>query len=128
MSVTHSTAVRSVLADALDNYLNTTGSAEAGAQLILRDSTTDVVVFQLGNPAFGAAASGVITGSGLPIEAQADADGDVDNFRIVDRDGVAVVSGSVTSIGMGGDVEVSNTNIADNQDCSLDQLTYTAAA
>lgn len=127
MAITHSSAVRSVLADAFDNYINTTGTTNAGALLRLRDSSTVIVEFELDNPAFGAAAAGVISGAGLPITAQAEAAGEVDNFVITDRDEATVLSGSVTGVGGGGDIEVTNINIALNQDCSLDALTYTAA-
>lgn len=127
MAITHSSAVRSVLADAFDAYINTTGSTNPGALLQLKDAGLVVVEFELDNPAFGAAAAGVISGAGLPITAQAEAAGDVDNFVITDRDEATVLSGSVTGVGGGGDIEVTNINIALNQDCSLDSLTYTAA-
>lgn len=124
MSITHSAAIRSAMADAVDNYINTTGGGTA--KLRLRDDTTTIVDFDLQNPAFGAAASGVLTLEGTPISAQAVASGDVDGFQILDRGGTAVISGSVTATGGGGDIEVTNTNIAEDQDCSLDSLTYTA--
>jgi hypothetical protein len=34
----------------------------------------------------------------------------------------------VTATGMGGDIEVTNTNVANGQDCSLESLTYEAPA
>lgn len=128
MAVTHATALRSVLADAVDNYLNTTGSADASADLVIRASTTILVTFVLANPAFGAAASGVITLAGVPISATAGATGTADNFIIRDRDNASAVLGSVTATGGGGDITVSNTSITNGQSCSLDSLTYTAPA
>lgn len=128
MAVTHATALRSVLADAVDNYLNTTGSADASADLVIRASTTILVTFVLQNPAFGAAASGVITAAGTPIAATAGASGTADNFIIRDRDNANAILGSVTATGGGGDITVSNTSIANGQNCSLDALTYTAPA
>lgn len=126
MTVTHATALRTVLADAVDNYINTTGGGTAS--IVLRDSTTDIVSFALANPAFGAASSGVITLASTPIAATAGASGDVDNGEINDRAGAMAVACSVSGSGGGGDIEVSNTNIANGQDCSLDSLTYTAPA
>lgn len=123
MAVTHVTALRSVLADAVDTYINT----GAGTAVVrLRDGTTTIVDFPLQNPAFGAAASGVITLNGTPIDAQAVAGGDVDNAQILDRGSALAVSCSVTATGGGGDIEVTNVNIALDQDCSLTSLTYTA--
>lgn len=125
MSITHVTALRNTLADAVDAAINT-GSGTA--TLTLRDSTSVLATFNLQNPAFGAAAGGVITLEGVPITTNATAAGDADNFQILDRDGTLLVSGSVTGSGGGGDIEVSNINIASGQLCSLDSLTYTAPA
>ncbi len=128
MTIAHLTAVRNVLADAVDNYINTTGGGTA--KLRIRDGSTTIVDFDLANPAFGAAASGVITVSGsLPIAAVAVASGEVDGFQLLARDGTSVVvSGTVTATGGGGDIEVTNINVASGQDCELDSLTYTAPA
>lgn len=125
MSLTHATALRSTLADAVDAAINTGSGA---AKLRLRDGATTIVDFELQNPAFGNAAAGVITLEGVPIAAEAGAAGELDNFQILDRDGGVVLSGSVSGSGMGGDIEVSNINVADEQECSLDSLTYTAPA
>jgi len=126
MAVTHVTALRNVLADAVDNYINTTGSTDAGGDLVIRASTTILVTFPFGNPAFGAASGGVITLNGTPIAATASAAGTADNALLRDRDNAQALACSVTGVGGGGDIEVSNTNIASGQDCPLDNLTYTA--
>lgn len=128
MAVTHATALRSVLADAVDNYINTTGSADASGDLVVRATTTILVTFVLSNPAFGAASSGVLTGTSLPKTADAGAAGTADNFIIRDRDNASAILGSVTGVGGGGDIEISSTTIANGQACSLDTLTYTAPA
>ncbi|RAI34519.1 hypothetical protein [Rhodoplanes serenus] len=124
MAVTHDTALRSALADAVDARINT---GSGSAKVRLRASTTTVVEFALANPAFGDAASGVVTLAGVPIEATATATGVVDNAQIIDRAGVAALACSVTAIGGGGDIEVSNVNIAVGQACTLESLTYAAS-
>lgn len=126
MAVTHVTALRNTLADAVDNYLNTTGSADAGGDLVIRDSTSVLVTFAFANPAFGAASSGVITLASVPIAATAGAAGTADNAQLRDRANAAAIDCSVTATGGGGDIEVSNTSIASGQSCSLTSLTYTA--
>lgn len=128
MSIMHAAGVR-------NNLANVTGDAHdvgAGtAVLELRDGADIIVSFPLPNPAFDTApatAAGTITLLGVPIEVQAiDASAAVDNFVTRDRAGTIVLSGSVTAVGMGGDIEVTNPNIATGQDCSLESLTYTAA-
>jgi hypothetical protein len=123
MSITHVTAVRNALADVIAAAV-ANGSAHA-ARLVIRQGTTTVVTFDLASTPFGAASSGIISANSLPIETLAEANGSaVDNFRLEDKDGGLVLSGSVTATGMGGDVEVTNTNIALNQDCSLESLSY----
>lgn len=125
MSVTHDTAMRNTLADAVDNRINTGAGT---AKLRLRASTTTIVDFDLSDPAFGSASSGTITLNSVPIAATAAASGVVDNAQLLDQDGVAAVACSVTGTGGGGDIEVSNPNIASGQDCSLESLTYSAPA
>lgn len=126
MSITHAMALRSAIADLVDSYVN---AGSGTAKLRIRDGSTTVVDFDLDDPAFGAASSGIITLASTPIAAQAAAAGaEVDNFHLLDKDGTVVLSGSVTATGGGGDIEVTNTNIAQDQDCELDSLTYTAPA
>jgi len=126
MTVTHATTTRDALANQIDALVNTGAGT---AVLRIRQSTTAVVNFNLQNPAFGDASSGVITLNGVPIVANAVAAGAaVDNFQLLDRGGAVVLSGSVTATGGGGDIEVTNTNIASGQECSLESLTYTAPA
>jgi hypothetical protein len=118
-----------VIADAVDNYLNTTGSTDAAADLMIETSgDSELVRFVLSNPAFGNAASGVITGASLPKNATAGATGTAAKGALQDRDNADAVLFSVTASGGGGDVIASNTSINNGQSCSLDTLTYTAPA
>lgn len=126
MAVTTATALRNVLADAVNNYINTTGAGTA--QTVLLESAVTVVAFDEENPAFGAASGGTITLEGTPIAAAAVAAGEVDNAILTDRNGDMALACSVTATGMGGDITVNNVNIANGQVCSLESLTYTAPA
>lgn len=125
MSLTHVTALRNTLADAVDAAIN---SGAGTAVLEILDGATLLVSFNLQNPAFGAAASGIITLQGTTISATAGASGTADGFQIKDRDGTVLISGAVTATGGGGDIEVTNTNIASGQACDLDSLTYETCA
>lgn len=126
MAITHTTAIRNLLATVIKDAV-VVGSAQE-AKLNIRDGSTLVVSFDLDPTPFGAASGGVITANSLPIDAVAVAsEPAVDNFQLLDQAGTLVLSGSVTAVGMGGDIEVTNTNIANGQDCSLESLTYEAA-
>lgn len=125
MAVTHAAGVRDDLATVVRSA-HDVGSGAAVLQI--RESTTVIIEFPLGDPAFGAPASAIIALNGTPIEVNAeDSSAGVDNFVTRDKDGTQVLAGSVTAVGMGGDIEVTNINIADLQDCSIDSLTYEAA-
>lgn len=123
MAITHATATRNAIADAVDDQVN---SGSGTAKLRLRDGTTTIVDFDLSNPAFGNASDGDIDLNGTPISGTAAATGVVDGFQLLDRDGGVVLSGTVTATSGGGDIEVTNTNVASGQDCSLTSLTYSA--
>jgi hypothetical protein len=125
MAVTHDATVRNAIADAVDDQVNS-GSTDATGDLILRASTTTLVTIPFQNPAFGSAASGVITLAGVPLTAAATAGGTADNFIIRNRDNNSKISGSVTATGGGGDMTIDNTNIANSQNVQLNSLTWTA--
>ncbi len=124
MSATHGSTTRSALANKVDDLVNTgSGTAKVRA----RDGSSTIVDFDLSDPAFGDASGPTITLNDTPIDGAAGADGDLDNFQILDKNGTMVVAGSITGSGGGGDIEVSNTNIATGQASTLDSLTYTAS-
>lgn len=127
MAITHVTAVRNSLATVVKDAV-AAGSAHA-ARLVIRESTTTIVSFDLASTPFGSPSSGTIAANALPVNTNAVAAATaVDNFRLENKDGGLVLSGTVTAVGMGGDVEVTNPNIANGQDCSLEALSYEAAA
>lgn len=113
------TAVRNSLADQYDSLVSTgagtatvtirTGAAPGPNAAA---SGTLLATFSLQNPAFGAAATGVITLQGVPISATAAATGTAGHCRIHDRDGTVVGEGTVTATGGGGDVELASTSIS----------------
>lgn len=123
MTITHLEALRNNIANVVDDHVNT-GAGTAVLQL--RASTTVLVEFDLSNPAFGASALGVITLNSTPIAATGEAAGNADNFQLVNRNGDVSIAGSVTGVGGGGDIEVTNVNIAIGQDCELQSFSYAA--
>ncbi len=125
MALTHATAVRTTLADAVDALVNT-GSGTA--VLRLRDSTTVLVSFSLQNPAFGNGSSGTISITGAPLTATIASSGTVDGFQVLDRDGTVIFSGSVTATGGGGDIEMADTTLVVTEAAKLDSFTYNASA
>lgn len=127
MAISHSTSARNAMADSVDDTVNA-GTTDAGGDFVIIESAgpTDLVSMILQDPAFGAAASGVITLAGTPLSNTADATGTADKFELRDRDNGLVVDGTVTATGGGGDVEIDNTSIASGQTVELTSLTWTA--
>lgn len=126
MTITHITALRSALAETVRSAIN--GGA-SNSSLVLRDGSTTAVTFDIGATPFGAASSGIITLGGVPIDQAASASvTELDNFQLKDGDGTTQITGSITAVGMGGDIEVTNVNVANGQDCTLESMTYEAPA
>ncbi len=127
MALTHVTAVRNTLA----NAITTAVDAGAGTAVMrIEDSTgpTTLVDFNLQDPSYGAAAGGTITLNGTPIGATASGTGTADRFLVLSQGGSEVFRGTVTGSGGGGDIEVDNPNIVSGQTASLDSHTYSSSA
>lgn len=75
--------------------------------------------------AFGAAASAVLTASAV-ASVTAAAAGVAGYYRINTSAGTAVTQGTITATGGGGDMLLTNTNIASGQTCNFTSLTITA--
>lgn len=127
MAITHPTAARNALADEIDALVNT-GSTDAQGDFVILDDTTDLIEFELSDPAFGAAAGGTITLAGTPKSATAGATGTADKFEVRNKDNTVIYTGTVTGDGGGGDVEIDNTSVASGQSAELTSHSYTAPA
>lgn len=127
MAITHATSVRNSLATQVANAVDA-GTTNPNGQLIFQTSANaEVATINFSATAFGAPSSGVITAATMTDDTNATG-GTVDNFKIVDRDGNTVVSGTVTATGGGGDIELSSTTIGAGDTVSVTSLTYAASA
>lgn len=102
-----------------------TGSQPASAN----DAATGTVLatLTLGDPAFGAAASGVATANAIAA-VTGSAAGTAGWFRAKDSDGNTVIDGSVTATGGGGDMELNTTTISVGVDVEVTAWTVTMPA
>lgn len=85
---------------------------------------TALAVITLPAPAFGASSSGVVSLSGTWQDLSADATGTADYFRIVTNGG-AVIQGTVTATGGGGDLTLSSTSLQAGGAVSITSFTLT---
>lgn len=127
MALTHTSAVRTALADKIDDYVNT-GAGTSKCQIATSSAfTTLLAEFDLSNPAFGAAVAGVITLASVPkTDSSANNTGTAANGRIIDRDGTEIVRGTVGTSGT--DWIIDNVSIVSGQTVILNSLTWTAPA
>lgn len=126
------TAWRNLAADGVDLIDVGTGTAK----LQLRSGTppaaltdpaagTLLAEFDLPNPAFGAAATGVATANAIAATTGLAA-GDVGHFRVLDRDGAVVQdSGSVGTTGSGQELELNTITISTGVDVEVTSWTVT---
>ena len=73
---------------------------------------TLLATFTLADPSFGAPATGVITLAGTPLTASGVAAGTAGWFRASDNSGDAVMDGTVSATGGGGNLELNTTTVS----------------
>ncbi len=105
MAIAYSTTLRNTQLDAIDTAVN----AGTGAGLLrIYDgtrpatggtATTLLAELTMSDPAFGAAAAGVLTASAITSDTSANATGTATWFRLVDSDANFVVDGDVGTSG-----------------------------
>ena len=120
MAVTHLAATRNGIADYVVDQLNS-GSLIFYAA----DGTTEVATLTFGNPAFGAASSGVATANSITSDTNATG-GTTTIANLVTSGDSEIVECSVSSTGGGGDIELSSNVIGAGDTVSISSLTYTA--
>jgi hypothetical protein len=118
------TTMRDGLANAFDDVVNTGG----GTATFKLETSGDVEVasFDLQNPAFGAASTGVITLAGVPLQDTSAAGGTVAQASMYNR-GATKVCESVAATS-GQEVTVSSTTVGVGETVTLTALTVTVPA
>jgi len=118
------TALRNVLADAIDNEINT----GAGTATFVFETSGDVEVatIDLQNPAFGAAAAGVITLLGVPLSDTSATGGTTVQASVFDRDTTKQFELTVGTSGT--EIIISSTVIGATDQVDLTALTITVPA
>lgn len=112
MAITLSTAGKNAALDAIDALINT--GAGTAVMEILTASDVEVATINLNNPAFDAASNNNMAISVSPEIKDSSATGNVTNvskFRIKDRDGNVVITGTLAADGSG-DINLNTTLIA----------------
>ncbi|MCA9367967.1 hypothetical protein KC887_06955 [Candidatus Kaiserbacteria bacterium] len=125
MALTHVTAVRNALADAINTAVN--AGSGAGQLVIMTSGDVEVATLTMSDPAFGAASSGAITANAITSDTSATG-GTAALFKVQDSDANEVYRGTVTATGGGGDLELSSLAIGSGDTVAVSSLVYTASA
>jgi hypothetical protein len=120
MAVTHTTAVRTIITDAVTATIGTSGKL-----VFLTAGSVVVATLPFSATAFGAAASGVATANAITSDTNA-VGGTITKAEFQTSGSVAKVLCSCTATGGGGDIELSSVIISAGQTVSVSALTYTA--
>lgn len=134
MATRISTAARNAMASAVADLLD--GGSGAG-YIELRTgsqpanpgtsaSGTLLATLTLSDPAFGSPSTGVVTAAAITGDASADATGTAGWFRAYDSSDAAVIDGSVSGSGGGGDMILSSTSIVAGGTVDITSWTITA--
>lgn len=118
------TALRNILADAIDTEINT----GAGTATLIFETSGDVEVatIDLQNPAFGAAAAGVITLAGVTLSDTSATGGTTVQASIEDRDGTKQLEMTVGTSAT--EIIISSTVVAATDQVDVTALTLTVPA
>ncbi len=109
MTLNASLALRKCLLDGVETFMNDTGTAT----LVIRQTNLVLVTFSLAALPFAAAVSDSIIITTPPITNAALAVvGNANNFQLKSEAGVLGLSGTVSGVGGGGDVEVPSVIVA----------------
>ena len=123
MAVTHPAAVRNTIADTVVDLID--AGAGAGTLEIQTGGSVEVATLTFSDPAFGNAAAGVATAAAITSDTNATG-GTAAQFVIQDSNSTAVINGSVTATGGGGDIQLSSVAIGAGDTVQITSLTYTA--
>lgn len=126
MAVTHTTTVRNGLADYVVDLVDAGTGDASGDLVILTSGDSPVATLTFANPAFGAASGGTATANAIASDTNA-AGGTAAKFTVRDRDNTTIFSGSVTTVGGGGDIELSSVVIGPGDTLAISSFTYTAS-
>jgi len=121
MAVTLPTATRNALADNIDDLVN--AGAGAGKLKLYTAADALLVTITLQDPAFGAAAAGVITLAGVPLSGTASGTGTATYGTLTDSNDVERLRATV-----GAEITIDNAALVSGQTVNVTAVTVTMPA
>ena len=127
MAITLEDTSRNASVDARVDQIDVGAGANGQVKIIDQDGTTVLCTVDLPNPCFGDSAAGTATANAIS-DATASASGTATTYEVFDADGNKLWSGTITATGGGGDMTITNTNIANGDTVSIDSWTHSQPA
>lgn len=124
MAVTHSSTVRTDVADFITAKLDVGG---AGTLEFQSAGSTEIATLTFATTAFGAASGPTATANSITDDSSATG-GTITKAVLKTNGGSTIVACSVTSSGGGGDIELGSVSITAGQTVAVSSLSYTAPA
>lgn len=124
MALTHATALRNTVANAIVDAID--AGAAAGTLVFLTSGDAEVATLTFSDPAFGNSATGVATANSITADSDATG-GTVTKFEIRDSDSNVVLSGTAGAAGTE-DIVLASAAIGAGSIVSCTAMTYTAPA
>ena len=121
---THTSAVKSAMADAAVDLVDVGTTDATGDLVFLTAGDVVVATLALSNPSFGAAVAGVATANAITADSSA-VGGTIAKFILQDRDNTEVVRGTCSLAAGGGEMELSSLVITATEEVRVDSLDYT---
>lgn len=131
MALTHIVAVRNAITDLVVDKIDIGATDPSGDLEYTTSGDVEVATCAFSNPAFddsgaaGGNADGLATANAITDDTSATG-GVVAKCIIRDRNNAEVFRGSVTGLGGGGDIEISNTTVGAGDTVQTTSLTYEA--
>ena len=123
MALVLEVATANALADIIDASINT-GTLQTGGKLVIETvADAEISLHRFVDPAFGAAAAGVISAAGLPIDDTSANAGTAAQYSIFDRQDVKQLEGEVAVTGK--DLDLSSLSVGAGDTVSLTAFSIT---
>jgi hypothetical protein len=109
MAITLTTAAKNAALDGIVDLIDG-GTGSAGSVQILDNSNNELATLPLSNPAFGSADNGTVLANAVTSDNTVNA-GTASLFKVFNKEGQEIFSGTVSGLNGGGDLVLSNANL-----------------
>ena len=123
MAIQLTTQAKNAALDSIVDLIDT-GSGSSAVVKILTEDDSELATLPLSNPAFGAAYNGVVTANFIVGDTTIN-EGTASTFKVYSIGGAEILSGTVTAVSGGGDLQLTTTNLLVGDSVSVSSFSLT---